>query len=85
MVAVIVPVIGPQPPSEPQVIFAVPVPPTASARINGFVNFGHGVFFGGALVGSSVGSGVSVGAGVFVDVATGVFVGVGDGGITPSG
>jgi hypothetical protein len=47
--------------------------------MNGFVNFGHGVFVGGAVVGLSVGLGVKVGVGVKV------LVGVGVGGITPSG
>jgi hypothetical protein len=51
------------------------VPTFTDVLMDGFVNFGHGVFVGGAEVGLSVGLGVSVGAGV------GVIVGVGVGGI----
>lgn len=74
-----VPVIDPHPPCDPQVRLTALVPAFTVAPNIAFVNLGHGVFVGGAVVGLSVGLGVNVGTGVEV------FGGIGVGGINPKG
>ncbi len=73
------PVIAPHPPCDPQVRLTILVPTFTASLMKGLVNFGHGVFVGGAEVGLSVGLGVRVRVGVKV------LVGVGVGGIWPCG